>query len=247
VGNIAKLIPNRGPALNIWPWWETCSRPFSYLYSMRLLLVFIGFAALVLLAFALWGDSLMLAFSQEGTLQWLDRFGPWAWLGAIMLLMADLVLPLPATIILSALGFLYGPWLGMLIGTAGSFLAGSLGYWLCRMMGQKTALVLLGRKDFERGQKISSKLGSWIVVLSRWLPVFPEVVSGMAGLTRMNAPLFHLALLTGTLPMAAVYAWVGASGYEHPYWAVGLSMGLPPLIWWGVGGIINRELKNERN
>lgn len=210
---------------------------------MRLLLVFIGFAALVLLAFAFWGDSLMLTFTQEGTLQWLDRFGPWAWLGGIFLLMADLVLPLPATIILSALGFLYGPWMGALVGAAGSFSAGSLGYWLCRMMGPKTTLTILGKKDFERGQRISSNLGGWIVVLSRWLPVFPEVVSCMAGLTRMNALVFHIALLVGTIPMATVYAWVGASGNEYPYWAVGLSIGLPPLIWWGVGGIINRELK----
>ena len=140
---------------------------------MRLLLVFLGLAALVLLTFFIWGDSLMEIFSQSGTISWLTKSGKWAWLLAILLLMGDLLLPLPATLIMAAIGYIYGPIGGGLISAAGSFLAGSFGYWLCRLLGEKTARRVLGEKDYALGKKLSGNVGGWVVVLSRWLPVFP--------------------------------------------------------------------------
>jgi uncharacterized membrane protein YdjX (TVP38/TMEM64 family) len=209
---------------------------------MRLLLVFIFFVAIVLISFFAWGESLMLIFSAEGAIAWLKEYGDWAWLVAIMLLVTDLFLPLPATIIMSAAGYLHGFVFGSLISIAGSFAGGSLGYWLCRSFGESAARRILGAKDFERGRTISQNAGAWIVVLSRWLPVFPEVVSCMAGLTRMNAVRFHLALLTGTIPMAMVYTYIGYSGIQYPVAALLLSAGLPPVIWLLAG----RMIKNSK-
>ena len=134
---------------------------------MRLLFVFFGLAALVLLSFFIWGDSLMEMFSQSGTTAWLMKNGKWAWLLAILLLMGDLLLPLPATLIMAAIGYIYGPIAGGLISAAGSFLAGSMGYWLCRVLGEKTARRLLGEKDYMLGKKLSGSVGGWVVVLSR--------------------------------------------------------------------------------
>jgi len=128
---------------------------------MRLLLVFLGLAGLVLLIFFIWGDSLMEIFSQSGTISWLTRSGKWAWLLAILLLMGDLLLPLPATLIMAAIGYIYGPIGGGLISAAGSFLAGSLGYWLCRLLGEKTARRVLGDKDYalEKDYRVMSEVG----------------------------------------------------------------------------------------
>lgn len=33
--------------------------------------------------------------------------------------------------------------------------------------------------------------------------------------------------------MGFVYAWIGHSGVQHPLFALGLSAGLPPMIWLG--------------
>jgi uncharacterized membrane protein YdjX (TVP38/TMEM64 family) len=198
---------------------------------MRLLLLFLGLAAIVLVIFFLWGDSLMTVFTEEGTISWLGNYGSWAWLAAIALLMADLLLPLPATLIMSALGYFYGALGGGVISTIGSFLAGSLGYWTCRSMGENAARKLLGPAEFERGKKLSGNIGGWIVALSRWLPVFPEVIACMAGLTRMRPRYFHAALLCGSLPLGFTYAYIGATGQSNPAVAIVLSAGLPPLIW----------------
>ena len=210
---------------------------------MRLFLLFIGLAAIVLVIFFIWGDPLMTTFSQEGSVTWLNQYGSWAWAAAIILLMGDILLPLPATLIMSALGYLYGTLTGGLISVAGSFLAGSAGYWLCYLMGEKAAIRLLGQKDYVRGKKLSDKVGGWVVALSRWLPVFPEVIACMAGLTRMPPRNFHLALLCGSLPLGFMYAIVGAAGIEQPMLAIVLSACLPPLIWWLVRTIFKKRLE----
>jgi len=198
---------------------------------MRLLLIFLAFAAIVLTTFFIWGDPLMQTFSMEGSVTWLDQYGSWAWAMGIVLLMGDLLLPLPATLVMSALGYIYGPVAGGLISAAGSFAAGATGYWLCRLMGEKAARKLLGNKDYEKGQNLSGKIGGWVVVLSRWLPVFPEVISCMAGLVHMPARQFHLALACSSLPMGFVYAFIGSAGTDNLTLALLLSACLPPVIW----------------
>jgi uncharacterized membrane protein YdjX (TVP38/TMEM64 family) len=199
---------------------------------MRLLLLFLVLAAIVLTIFFIWGDSFLTIFSSEGSIQWLNSYGPWTWITGVLLLMTDLFLPLPATLIMSALGYIYGIVLGGLISTAGSFLAGSLGYWLCRTLGENAAKRILGEKDLARGKILSTtEIGIWVIVLSRWLPVFPEVISCMAGLTRMTPARFHTGLLCGALPMGFVYAYVGSTGVENPTLALALSALLPAVIW----------------
>ena len=210
---------------------------------MRLIFLFIGLVVLVLIPFFIWGDTLMAFFSWEQSLDWLNGYENWAWAVAILLLIADLFLPIPATIIMSALGFIYGPWIGGLISAAGSFASGVLAYWLCRLVGESAAARLLGKKEYERGKTISSKIGGWVVALSRWLPVFPEVVACMAGLIRMPANYFYLALATGSVPLGFTYAIIGHSGNAHPALALGLSAGLPPVIWFIVNRIVKARMQ----
>jgi len=198
---------------------------------MRFILLFIALVAIVLIPFFIWGDTLMNFFSAEGSIDWLNSYGKWAWAIAIVLLMADLFLPLPATLIMAALGYIYGPLAGGLISAGGSFASGVLAYWLCRMLGDHTAIRLLGKKEYDRGKRISASVGGWVVAVSRWLPVFPEVVACMAGLTRMPVRYFYLALASGSVPLGFTYAIIGNSGVDNPSLAIGLSAGLPPLIW----------------
>jgi uncharacterized membrane protein YdjX (TVP38/TMEM64 family) len=207
---------------------------------MRFALLFIALVAIVLIPFFIWGETLMAFFSAEGSIAWLKTYGQWAWAIAIVLLIADLFLP--ATLIMSALGYIYGPIVGGIISAAGSFISGSLGYWLCRMLGEKSAIWVLGQKEFDRGKKMTTSIGGWVVAFSRWLPVFPEVVACMAGLTRMPSRFFYLALACGSLPLGFTYAIIGNSGITHPALAIGLSAGLPPLIWFSISRLLREQL-----
>ena len=117
---------------------------------------------------------------------------------------------------MSALGFLYGIFIGGCLAALGSFLAGSLAYGLCRLLGDRAATVLIGKKDLEKSQRWFVNSGPWLIVVSRWLPLFPEIVACMAGLTRMPPLRFFTALLCGCLPVGFTYAFVGQAGVENP-------------------------------
>jgi uncharacterized membrane protein YdjX (TVP38/TMEM64 family) len=201
---------------------------------LRLFFIFVGLAALVLIPFAIWGESFERAFSQTGAIEWLSRYGRFAWAAGIGLLVMDLFLPVPATAVMAALGYVYGPLAGGLIGALGSCLSGALAYTLCRALGQPAARRLLGPKGLAEGERLFARVGGWLVVLSRWLPVLPEVVACMAGLTRMPIRTFGLALVCGSTPLAFAFAAVGHAGVERPLLAIGLSALLPPLLWLAV-------------
>ena len=198
---------------------------------MRLLWVFLGLAVLVLIPFLIWGEGFERAFTVEGAVDWLRGYGTWAWAAGALLLVMDLVLPIPATAVMAALGFVYGPLAGGLIGAAGSFLSGLLAYGVCRLFGRRGAARILGERDLVRGERLFAEVGGWLVVLSRWLPVFPEVIACMAGLTRMPARSFMAALACGSIPLGFAFAAVGHAGVERPVLAIALSALLPPALW----------------
>lgn len=198
---------------------------------MRLFWVFLALALLVLIPFVIWGEGFERTFTRTGAVDWLSGYGAWAWAAGVVLLILDLVLPVPATAVMAALGFIYGPLTGAVVGAAGSFLSGTLGYGLCRALGRPAALWLLGEHELARGERLFARVGGWLVVLSRWLPIFPEVIACMAGLVRMPAGLFFLALACGSAPLALVFAAVGHAGAERPVLAIALSALVPPLLW----------------
>lgn len=179
---------------------------------MRVGLAVIGIAVAFTIPFLLWGGAFESSFSAQGSTEWLEQYGAWAWAAAIGLLMSDLVLPVPATAVMAALGMLYGPVVGGLIGAVGSFLGGTLAYVLCRLLGQRAARRLVGERDLERGRRFFARTGGWAVALSRWLPLLPEIITCLAGLTRMSAGRFFVALACGCLPMALVFAALGTAG-----------------------------------
>jgi uncharacterized membrane protein YdjX (TVP38/TMEM64 family) len=198
---------------------------------LRLSAIFVGLAVLVLIPFAIWGEGFERAFGQAAAIEWLGRYGRWAWAAGIALLIMDLFLPVPATAVMAALGYVYGPLTGGLIGALGSCLSGALAYALCRTLGQPVARRLLGPEGLAEGERLFAQVGGWLVVLSRWLPVLPEVIACMAGLTRMPVRTFGLALVCGSAPLAFAFAAVGHAGVERPLLAIGLSALLPPILW----------------
>ena len=201
---------------------------------IRLLGLFLFLALVVSIPFLIWGSGFERSFSQEGAVAWLSGYGHWAGPAGILLLISDLFLPIPATAVMAALGFVYGPVAGGLTATLGSFLSGALAYLLCRRFGRPVAARLLGPEELVTGERLFAQVGGWLVVLSRWLPVFPEVIACMAGLSRMPARAFFAALVCGSAPLAFVFAAIGHAGVDHPGLAIALSAGLPPLLWLAV-------------
>lgn len=206
----------------------------SFFVRHRTLLV----ASTLLLAGAIvpwmiWGDVLETAFSVQGARAWMASYGAGAGVAGITLLVADILLPIPSTLVMSALGLTYGPLVGGLYAATGSALAGLIAYGLSRWLGRPLALRLAGEAGLHEGERFFATGGAWVVVCSRCLPILPEAVACLAGLNRMPFRTFLLAALCGSLPMGFVFAAIGALGQDEPAWALALSVVVPALLWLG--------------
>ncbi len=198
---------------------------------LRFAVFFAVISVAFLIPFLIWGDRFDAVLTREGTVLWIQTFGGWGWLAGVVLLTSDLLLPIPSTIVMSALGYLYGPWVGGLLAALGSSLAGVLGYFLCRRFGVAAALPLVGTESLIEIENSFRRIGPWLVVFSRWLPLFPEVVACMAGLARMPFWIFLSALVCGSMPLGFAFALIGFLGVTRPLAAFALSAVLPPLLW----------------
>ncbi len=198
----------------------------------RLFALTLFLAVLVIVPFLIWGGSIEAAMAPDRLGAAFQDSREWAWLAGVGLLIIDLFLPVLGTAVMSALGFVYGWFLGGVLAALGSVGAGLLAYGLCFRLGRRGARWLAGEEGIVEGERLfRGELGGWLVALSRWMPVLPEVVACLAGITRMPLRRFVPALCTGSVPMGFVYAWIGHRGVASPGLALGLSVVLPPLIW----------------
>lgn len=211
---------------------------------MRLVWLFLVLALLVLIPFLIWGEWFEDLFAEEGARRWLEQFGlSWAWLVGMGLLVADLFLPILGTAVMGGLGYLYGPLVGGIAAALGSMLSGLLAFGLCRTMGRRAAVFIAGERDLARGERIfRGDAGGWIVALSRWLPMMPEVVACLAGMAHMPAKRFVAALACGSVPLGFTFALIGSWGHERPVLTILLSVGLPPLLWMIVKPLVGSRM-----
>ena len=183
---------------------------------MRLLLVILVPAAILLLPFLLLSGTLDAALGGPQLAAFLGSAGSWAWLAGIALLVADLFLPILSTAVMAALGAIYGPLIGGLLAALGSFLGGAVGYVVCRRLGRRAALWLLGERDLRRATALANTHGGWLVALSRAPPLMPEAIACAAGLVGMRPAVFFTALICGALPMGFAFAALGQLGANQP-------------------------------
>ena len=179
----------------------------------------------------IWGEAFERSFSLVGTLTWLRELGPWAAAAGVGLLVADIALPIPSTIVMSALGATYGFGVGGLLSILGSMLAGLTGYGLARWAGRPAAIWIAGEDSLVRTEELFARGGAWLVLTSRWLPILPEAVACLAGLARMPFRTFFWALMVGSVPLGLTFAWVGTLTEDREGLALALSAGLPIGAW----------------
>jgi uncharacterized membrane protein YdjX (TVP38/TMEM64 family) len=205
----------------------------ALLGSRALIVSVVLLLAGTIIPFMIWGDALETAFSVQGARTWMAGYGAGAGVAGIGLLVADILLPIPSTLVMSALGLTYGPLVGGLYAATGSALASLIAYGLSRWLGRPLAIRIAGEAGLREGETFFASGGAWLVACSRCLPILPEAVACLAGLNRMPFRTFLLAVLCGSLPMGFVFAAIGALGQDDPAWALALSVVVPALLWLG--------------
>jgi uncharacterized membrane protein YdjX (TVP38/TMEM64 family) len=161
----------------------------------------------------------------------LRKYESWAWALGIALIWADLVLPVPQTAVIAALGIIYGTLLGGLLGSLGLITGGLLGYALMLTSARRFATRFVGPRSLHKMESLFDRGGAWAIVLTRSLPYsVPEAMVLLAGLAGMPIGKFIAALAIGSVPTAFVFAAVGAGWADQPIAALAVSYLLPILL-----------------
>ncbi len=137
-------------------------------------------------------------------------------IAGIALLASDVILPIPSTVVVTALGALLGAVQGTLVAVTGLTLGCALGYWLGRKLGHDFALSQLGEEDFASLSGLFKRHGLPILALCRPVPVLAEASVIAAGVLGLPAGRTLLVTLLANLGFAGVYATLGAAADSVP-------------------------------
>ena len=165
------------------------------------------------------------------TVSMLREYDSWAWAVGIALIWADLVLPVPQTAVIAALGIIYGTVFGGLLGSVALVSSGILGYALMRTSARRYVDRLVGRRFQTKTESMFDRSGAWAIVLTRSLPYsVPEAIVFLAGLAGMPVGKFIMALTLGSVPTAFAFAAIGAGWADQPILVLIVSYFLPVLL-----------------
>jgi uncharacterized membrane protein YdjX (TVP38/TMEM64 family) len=127
-----------------------------------------------------------------------------------LLLAADILLPVPSSLVMVLSGAAFGVWWGALLSLAGSIGGEWLGFELARKFGVSLSTRLVGEEDMTDMRVVMARHGAVAVMVTRALPVVMETMSVVAGLSAMKRSTFLITSLAGTFPVALAYAYAGA-------------------------------------
>ncbi len=149
----------------------------------------------------------------------------------VALLASDSFLPVPSSLVMSALGLALGILVGGMAASLGIFLSGLIAYAVCRKFGVRFAQRIAGEKGLRRVEHVMARLGPLVIAATRAVPLLQEASACLAGLTQMPVRVFVGALLAGSIPTGFAYAAIGASALQHRTLAIALSVALPVFAW----------------
>jgi uncharacterized membrane protein YdjX (TVP38/TMEM64 family) len=145
---------------------------------------------------------------------WIGGAGPGVAVVIAGLLAADIVLPVPSSLVMVLSGAAFGTLPGAAVALAGSIGGEWLGFELVRRYGRRMSAALVGEQEVERLDGFFRQYGAAAIIITRPLPIVMETMSVVAGLSTMSRLTFLTSSLLGTAPIALVYAYAGAKSRE---------------------------------
>ena len=141
---------------------------------------------------------------------WMRRGGVLAAVLGVGLLVADVLLPVPSSLVMVAHGAIFGALIGTLLSLLGSMGAALCGFAIGRR-GGKLLERLVTTEERARADKMLARWGTLAVVVTRPVPLLAETVAIIAGTSSLGWGRITLASFAGSLPAAVLYALTGAA------------------------------------
>jgi uncharacterized membrane protein YdjX (TVP38/TMEM64 family) len=126
------------------------------------------------------------------------------------LLAADIVLPVPSSIVSTAAGYYLGVVGGTLASFAGMTASCLAGYRIGSVWGRAAAVRLVGASRLDAMAGRMERRGAWAVAVGRPVPVLAEASVLLAGVARLPFRRFLLVSSLSNLGISLVYSAAGA-------------------------------------
>ncbi|WP_102404275.1 VTT domain-containing protein [Vibrio sp. 10N.261.55.A7] len=164
----------------------------------------------------------------------------------VVLLLADIAIAMPTLTVTVLAGFFLGSGLGALFAIVGMSLAGLAGYGLGKRYGDRVLLFLLkDEAKINEAKSAFQRNGLGMILLSRAVPILPEVTACLAGATNMTLSRFMFAWLLSSVPYCMIAAYSGSiSSLGNPKPALITAAVLTASLW--VGWYFFRKTKLKR-
>ena len=172
---------------------------------------------------------------------WMRHGGVLAACIGVGLLIADVVLPVPSSIVMVAHGALFGVLWGTMLSLVGSVGAAVFGFAIGRRGGRLLERVVTPIER-ARASSILARWGTLAIIVTRPVPLLAETVAIMAGASSMSWRELIVASIAGSLPPALLYALTGAAVANLQNTA--LMFGIVLLVagaFWLVGTRVRQE------
>jgi uncharacterized membrane protein YdjX (TVP38/TMEM64 family) len=169
--------------------------------------------------------ALVKSGDQEALRDYLLGYGAWAPVVSVIIMIAQAVIVgIPASIVMFANGVAFGTGDGAVINIIGRMAGAIISFGIARSLGKGAVENLVGKlthtKKFETWME---QRGGLAVFATRVIPGMPsDMLSYVAGFTKVSWRTYFIATLLGFLPQSIVFAWFGAEATGW-FWVVMMS------------------------
>jgi uncharacterized membrane protein YdjX (TVP38/TMEM64 family) len=175
---------------------------------------------------------------------WMKHGGVLAATVGVGLLIADVVLPVPSSLVMVAHGALFGVWWGTTLSLLGSVGAAIFAFAIGRRGGKLMERVVTPA-ECARASNILARWGTLAIIVTRPVPLLAETVAIMAGTSSMTWRNLIVASFAGSLPPALLYALTGAAvaNFQNTALMFGVVLLVAGLFW--LAGVVFHQYVKE--
>lgn len=138
------------------------------------------------------------------------------------LLVGDVFLPVPSSIVSTTCGVVHGFIGGALVSALGMTVSCVLGYYVAKAMGRPLVARFVGARELSRLHQLEERYGDWVIIVARPIPVLAEASILFLGLGAMSFMRFIILVTLSNVGISLVYAAAGA-------WSAGIRSFVPAL------------------
>jgi uncharacterized membrane protein YdjX (TVP38/TMEM64 family) len=128
---------------------------------------------------------------------------------SLVILSADIVLPVPSSIVMYLNGFVLGIYGGAVLSFASLMVSSVAGYFI-----GKLTLGFQKKEPEKQASHLLHTFGALAIIITRGIPVISETICIVCGYNKMPFRKYVLNIIIGTVPLCILYAYFGYIGKD---------------------------------